>query len=38
MLAIEEGHDSFRRWLGLPEDKDTEEGKPDPDDDEVEIG
>ena len=32
MRAIEEGYDRFRRWLGLPEDEDTKEGEPDPDD------
>ena len=29
MLAIEEGHDRFRRWLDLPEeDEDTEDDEP----------
>lgn len=27
VLAIEEGHQRFRRWLHLPDDKDTKEGE-----------
>ena len=28
VLAIQEGHDRFRRWLGLPDDEDTEDDEP----------